>query len=213
MKIVFPLSLVSLLFLSAIAIGQTSSDTTKICKGLSIPEGYTIVNEVASSDCTKGAYLIKKSNTESSDTSVPKSSANPTTVDSAASAVRSGVKQLHEVNKIYIGDMGKSDESERFRQLLNKTLADKKFIVVDKPEEADATLQGIISTQLSEGTTKARASVQLKSASGQRLWSGDFGVHLVLLASRRRDSVKLRAEDVADGLREDWKKSAKKAGI
>ena len=137
---------------------------------------------------------------------------NPlTSTDTPAS--RSGVKNLYEVRKIYIDDMGKSDDAERFRLLLREKLSDKKFTIVDDPNEADAILKGTLSTQLAKGTTKARASVFLKSQSGATLWSDDFGVHLVFVSALHRDSVKLRAEDVADGLHGAWKKSAKAAGI
>lgn len=201
-------SLILALLLASVVAAQTPSATTKICKGISIPDGYIIVEEVASPDCPKGAYIIKKPNAEVIDPITPKAAAAPITTE-----VKGGVSQLYEVHKIYIADMGKSDDSERFRELLSETLANKKFTIVDKPEGADAILQGVISTQLYKGTTRARTSVQLKSASGQRLWSGDFGVRLVLLPGFHRDGIKLRAEDVADGLRDDWKKSAKKAGV
>ncbi|HAF12195.1 MAG TPA: hypothetical protein DCK99_00580 [Blastocatellia bacterium] len=84
------------------------------------------------------------------------------------------------------------------------------FTVVDKPEEADAILKGVLSTQLAEGTTKARTSVSLLATDGHHLWSDDFGVRWVWgPASRCRDSIKLRAEDVANGLYGAWKKSMK----
>jgi hypothetical protein len=123
--------------------------------------------------------------------------------------LKKGVRELYEVHRIYLGEMGQSDDVERFRMLLAGKLSEH-FTVVDKPEEADAILKGVVSTQLAEGTTKARASVSLRSTDGHQLWSDDFGVHWVWgPASRRRDSIKLRAEDVADGLYGAWKKSVK----
>jgi hypothetical protein len=126
-------------------------------------------------------------------------------------APKTGVKNLYEVRKIYIDEMGKSDDSERFRLLLREKLSDKGFTIVESPDDADAILKGTLATQLSQGTTKARASVYLKSQSGAALWNDDFGVRFAF--GPHRDSIKLRAEDVANGLHGAWKKSAKAAGI
>lgn len=120
---------------------------------------------------------------------------------------KKGVRELYEVRRIYLDEMGKSDDSERFRLLLGEKLSEH-FTIVEKPEDADAVLKGSVSTQLAEGTTKARASVYLTSSDGQRLWSDDFGVRMVF-GLGRRDSIKLRAEDVANGLYSAWKKSVK----
>lgn len=126
-------------------------------------------------------------------------------------SAKPGVTNLYEVQKIYVDEMGKSDDSDRFRLLVREKLADKGFTMVDTPDEADGILKGALATQLSQGTTRARASVYLKSQSGAALWNDDFGVRLAF--GPHRDSIKLRAEDVADGLHGAWKKSAKQAGI
>jgi hypothetical protein len=126
-------------------------------------------------------------------------------------APKTGVKNLYDVRKIYIDGMGKSDDSERFRLLLRENLSGKGFTIVDNPDDADALLSGSLATQLEEGTTRARASVYLKSQSGATLWKGNFGERLTF--GKYRDRIKLRAEDVADGLHGAWKKSAKEAGI
>lgn len=56
------LAAAALAALAAAAVhAQTPDGATTICKGISIPDGYTIVDEVRSRDCAKGAYLIKKS--------------------------------------------------------------------------------------------------------------------------------------------------------
>ena len=104
--------------------------------------------------------------------------------------------------------MGNSDDSERFRMLLKDKLADKGFTVVEKESDADAILTGVLATQLAEGTTRARASVTLKAADGAALWSESYGVRMAF-GLGRRDSVKLRAGDVADGLKDAWKKAQK----
>jgi hypothetical protein len=115
-----------------------------------------------------------------------------------------------DVKTIYIAEMGKSDESERFRSLLSDKLSEKGFTIADKEEDSDATLKGTLSTEEEKGTTKARVSVMLKSSLDTILWSDDFGVRMMLFAGvRGRDSVKLRAGDVADGLHKAWKKAQK----
>lgn len=191
------LALLALFLFCSLAAAQTG--TIIICKGVSIPDGYTIIEETTSPDCSKGAYRVKKPASEASVSTQP--SSTPT----------ASIHQLYLVNKIYVGEMGKSDDAERFRMLVRENLTMKGFTVVEKKEDADAILSGIVSTQLSQGTTRARASAELRAQDGTTLWSGDFGVHLKF--GLHRDSLKLRAEDLADGLRDDWKKAAKKAGV
>lgn len=48
---------------AAIASGQTAGKTVKICEGLPIPEGYTIIGTTISPDCPKNTYLLKKDET------------------------------------------------------------------------------------------------------------------------------------------------------
>ena len=55
----FSLATLFIALLGANTSGQTAPDTIKICRGISIPEGYTIIAESTSPDCPKGAYLIK----------------------------------------------------------------------------------------------------------------------------------------------------------
>lgn len=113
-----------------------------------------------------------------------------------------------EVKRIYVGPMGNSDDAERFRMLLKDELGDKGFAVVEKESDADAVLTGVLATQLSQGTTRARASVTLKGPDGETLWSDSFGVRMSF-GLGRRDNVKQRAGDVADGLHDAWKKVQK----
>jgi hypothetical protein len=45
------------------SFAQTNSeaaDSIILCKGVDIPEGYTVIRETSSADCPKGAYVIKK---------------------------------------------------------------------------------------------------------------------------------------------------------
>lgn len=48
------------LTLAAAAAGQTARRAVKICRGVPIPEGYTVVGDTTSPDCPRGAYLIKQ---------------------------------------------------------------------------------------------------------------------------------------------------------
>ncbi len=127
-----------------------------------------------------------------------------------AKAQRSSVERLSQVHSIYVGEMGKSDDSERFRLLLADYLLKQGFVIVDKAEDADAKLTGVLATQLESGTTQARVTAQLKSG-GRMLWGRDIGVRRdkFRIGFKYRDNVKLRAEDLAKALRKDWDKDAK----
>jgi hypothetical protein len=118
---------------------------------------------------------------------------------------------LADVRRILVSEMGNSDDASRFRDLLVEELAARGFTVVDSEEDADAILSGSIATQLQQGTTKARATARLKSPDGRPLWSDDFGVRFVVGFGRARDSVKLRAEDVASALGDAVKKAKKQS--
>jgi hypothetical protein len=56
-------SLLLILVLSGCAsvAAQDRDGVITVCKGVTIPDGYTIIEETTSGDCPKGAYLIKKS--------------------------------------------------------------------------------------------------------------------------------------------------------
>jgi hypothetical protein len=124
-------------------------------------------------------------------------------------------KNLYRVQKIYVGDMGNSDEAARFRLLLSSALSKKGFTAVDKAGTADAILTGILSVRVLDERAQALATIQLKSPEGEIIWSGDFTAHRKLIPGirPRKEPVETRAEDIANRLRDDWKKSAKAAGI
>src|SRR4029450_9271178 len=42
------------------AVGKTPGDTTKICQGLPVPDGYVIIAYMTSAACEHGAYLLKR---------------------------------------------------------------------------------------------------------------------------------------------------------
>src|SRR6266850_8016465 len=41
-------------------VSKPGNDTMRICQGLAIPQGYTIVGYTTSSVCPHGAYVLKK---------------------------------------------------------------------------------------------------------------------------------------------------------
>jgi hypothetical protein len=114
------------------------------------------------------------------------------------------VPSLASVKKIKIGSMGQSDEAERFRLLLDNELNKVGFITTEDSASADAVLTGVLSVRVEADESRARVTVLLKTPDGQRLWGKDFEPHLKLGA---KDTVKLRAEDVAKALQKDARKS------
>lgn len=119
---------------------------------------------------------------------------------------------LHQVQKIYIGDMGSIDSAERFRLVLEGELIKKGFRVVDQEDSADALLVGVLSQPQFDGDERdARITVQLRLPDGERLWSGNFGPKFSSVF-RLKDPLLLRAEEVSHRLRTDWEKAAKNSG-
>ena len=127
---------------------------------------------------------------------------------------------LHLVSKIYIGELGSSDEAARFRLLLEDKLSRRGFTVVDKPEKADAVLSGALSVSAAGvhgGMSDVGVTVRLVSISGERLWSinlpkpATFGAFFKIRGMKGKEPVEYRAEELAKELREDWEKSAKAA--
>ena len=121
---------------------------------------------------------------------------------------RSAPSNLRDVHKIYVGDMGHADEAERFRFLVGEELTKKGFTVVNRAEEADATLSGALSVRVGDENTQARAFVKLESQTGQRLWAKDFGHRAILLNPfDRKEPTKRRAAEIANELRKEWDRS------
>lgn len=117
------------------------------------------------------------------------------------------VERLRDVQRIYIGSMGASDEAERFRLLLEESLTKERFTVVDKDSAADAILSGVLTVRVYDDDSIARATVRLKNHSGTVIWSGDFQPK-VSLFKRVKDTVKFRADNIAEALRKAKKKDA-----
>lgn len=127
---------------------------------------------------------------------------------------------LHQVQKLYLEEVGTSAEAARFRLLLEDKLSEKGFTIVDKPEKADAILSGALSVSpagLYGGTSDVGVTVQLKSPAGERLWSGNFAGQVITLgvisSLKFKDIVEYRAKELAKKLRGDWEKSARAAGV
>lgn len=117
---------------------------------------------------------------------------------------------LAEVRKIYVGDMGRGDEAERFRLLLEEQLARRGFTVVGRAEEADALLTGALSVRVYDEKSEARVFVRLESPAGARLWSRDFGhKRFKVNPLSLKEPTRRRAEEVAETLRRDWAKVTK----
>lgn len=120
--------------------------------------------------------------------------------------------KFHDVRRIYVGEMGERDEAKRFRFLLEDELSKKGFTVVNREQDADAVMTGALSVRVHDEKTRARVYVTLHTPDGERLWGKDFGNKIFKISIRTSDPVKMRAEDVASGLRDEWRKAAKNAG-
>ena len=130
----------------------------------------------------------------------------------AAPASDGEVRQsaLRDVRKIYVGDMGRADEAERFRFLLGEELTKQGFVVVEDAEDADAVLSGALSVRVGDDRTEARAFVKLEvPKTGQRLWAKDFGSRLIFNPLKRKEPTKRRASEIAKELRNDCNKAGK----
>jgi hypothetical protein len=115
------------------------------------------------------------------------------------------VDALTQVKKIKIGSMGQSDEAERFRLLLDEALGKAGFATTTEANDtADAVMTGVLTVRTYPDRTTARATVVLKTPEGKRLWGGDFEPHT---SFKSKDSVKLRATDVASALAKEAKKA------
>lgn len=125
--------------------------------------------------------------------------------DGAERTRRQGASALRDVRTIYVGDMGKADEAERFRYLLGEELEKKGFKVVERADAADAVLTGALSVRVGDDSTEARAFVKLESRAGERLWARDFGHRRVILNPfDQKEPTKRRAAEIAGELRKAW---------
>jgi hypothetical protein len=117
------------------------------------------------------------------------------------------VATLPDVQKIYIGDMGADDEADRFRLLLEEQLLKRGFSVVLRPEDADATVTGVLTVRTYDDKSEARATVRLVSPSGEVLWAKDFGhKRFSVNPFSLQEPTRRRAEEVAEALRRELRR-------
>ena len=133
---------------------------------------------------------------------------------SAQCVEKSEFPQLCTIQRIYIEELGNTDEAARFKFILAESLEDEGFRIVERKEDADAVLSGIVvaedfmSVYKGTGRTKivARGNMLLKSAQGERIWKMEFKPGFF----KRTDGVKSMAKKVAEQLGDDWRKSSGK---
>jgi hypothetical protein len=96
-----------------------------------------------------------------------------TTLAHPPQAVSAG--QPCRVRKIYVYELGKSDEAERFRRELSRQLTGKRFTLVARAEEAEAVLAGNFSFAGDDRNGKLVFDpAELRDRSGALLWHGSF---------------------------------------
>ena len=125
----------------------------------------------------------------------------------AIPCIAQGSGSLASVKKIHVGSMGQSDEAERFQLLLVDELGKAGFVTTDDVASADAVLTGVLAVRVYSDESLARVTTVLKTPDGVRLWGRDFEPHTSF--KFQRDTVKLRAQDVAKTLRKDVAKAGK----
>ena len=112
---------------------------------------------------------------------------------------------LSDATKVCIGSMGKSDNADRFRMLLDEELTKAKVPTTEVEGECDAVLTGVLATRTIQDETAADATVVLRNKDGQRLWGGDFKTSFWW----KSDDVRDRARAVASALSKAWRRSHK----
>jgi hypothetical protein len=125
--------------------------------------------------------------------------------------------EMYLVKRIYVNEMGNSEESPRFRLLLKRKIAAKGFVIVNTPKVADAILTGAISAYIARDCDlycrTIEVKLSLKSTTGQILTSAEYttgrdkGFH-------SKDGVQRTADDFVNSLRKqwDWSLKASRAG-
>lgn len=128
---------------------------------------------------------------------------------SSASRAETPDSRLAGINKIFIGDLGKSDQADRFRLVLEDQLSANGFTVVDDESNADAVLSGIFTLIIEDKKEVARATLRLKLPSGERIWGGEFRPGFSWRGSS--DMTKRVAMTVANKLKQDRDSATKKS--
>jgi len=98
------------------------------------------------------------------------------------------------VRKIYVAELGQSDEAERFRRELMRQLTRRRFTLVARAEEAEGVLTGKFSFT---GDDRDRKLVfdpaELRGGRGALLWHGSF-----YLTRRKRGPSLLSGGNIKD---------------
>ena len=109
------------------------------------------------------------------------------------------------VRKVYVGELGGTDEAARFRRSLVERLS-RRFAVVERQEEADAVLTAAVSAR---GNGRNGEVVfengMLKSREGDVLWQGNFYYHYKK-SFPGRGIINSAASDVAKNIRDACKR-------
>src|SRR6266853_6110442 len=100
--------------------------------------------------------------------------------------------------------MGQGNEAERFRLLLAQELSRANFKTVDKLENADAALTGVLVVRTYEYKSDAKATVVLKTTKGETVWESGFDPPKKRKIRRPNDPVMFQAQEIARRLRDDW---------
>jgi hypothetical protein len=119
---------------------------------------------------------------------------------------------LQKVQKIYVGDMGEAFEADRFRLMLEEQLLKRGFDVARKAEDADASLTGVLDVRYYDYNYAASATVRLVSDAEEVLWAKDFAEdgYAAMNPFNRKEPLRRRAEEVAEALKREIKKPAKR---
>ena len=135
---------------------------------------------------------------------------------SAAPAVGAHMDNLHLVKRIYLGSIiGDRNEELPINNILKREFEKNGFIIVDEAAKSDAILTGSIMSELpldDKGSDQPRYfhEVKLTSPGGVELWKATIKFYSDLTDSERMEKG---ARRIVERIFNDWKKSAKKAGI
>ncbi len=122
----------------------------------------------------------------------------------------SDIGELYLIRKVRVDRILGSNQSARFRSLLQSKIAAKGFVITNDEEKADAILKGSLSVhrekRRGDWFLNAKAEVRLESRSGNQLWNSSqlLGQNL---SFGRRDLVEELGDHIANSLHNAWKGS------
>ncbi len=121
-----------------------------------------------------------------------------------ASVAQAPKPSLTTGTRIYVGTMGDSDQADQFRMMLAYELGRSGFKVVDFESQAGAVLTGILTKRVAGAQSVMRATLFLKTPEGKAMWTGDLDG---APADKRKDTVRMRAEEAARMLKREASKT------